>query len=214
MLIALHHHESLQWSREEIELQRTCAGLMMASVRRLTPGAEFIQLTDMDTPALADRVMRCDHRTDGNRAASWCEQNARLPADTVILDTDVIVLADLSELMLPGADMVVTRRRNPERRIAGRYMPYLFGVCVSRTPAIWVDLRARVLPMTGEDARWWGLQVALPAMVAEGRWNIQSVPCDEWNYTPKAGESIEGRKALHYKGKRKELMMQEWGAHV
>ncbi len=210
MLIAFNHHESLQWSADEIALQRACAGLMMASVKRSTPGAEFIHLTDMDTPAFANRVMRCEPRADDNRCVSWCEQIAELPTDTVILDTDVIVLADLHELLITKADIVVTQRRNPERRIAGRYMPYLFGVCMSRTPAFWRDMRDRVVKMAGEDARWWGIQITLPVMVTEGRWNIQSVPCDEWNYTPKAGESIDGRKALHYKGQRKELMVQEW----
>jgi hypothetical protein len=72
----------------------------------------------------------------------------------------------------------------------------------------------RVLKMTGEDARWWGLQITFPVLIADGRWNIQSVPCDVWNYTPRAGESTEGRKALHYKGGRKKLMVQEWGNHA
>jgi hypothetical protein len=212
MLIAFHHHEPIQWSQDEIDLQRKCAELMIASVKRTTPGAEFAQITDMETPALVDRVTR--YVPNGNRCADACKQHADLPPDTVILDTDVIVLADLAELLIPGADLIVTHRRNPERKIAGRYMPYLFGVCVSREAGLWLDMRERVSKMTGDDARWWGLQIALHGMVADGRWNIQSVPCDVWNYTPKAGESVEGRKALHYKGKRKALMVQEWGAHA
>lgn len=210
MLIAFPHFESIQWSADEIELQRVCARLMMASVTRSTPGAEFIQMTDLTTPAMAERVIRT--APNGNMCATRCEQHAELPPDAVILDTDVIVLADLHELLIPGADLVVTKRRDPERKIAGRYMPYLVGVIASRTPAFWRDMRSRVEKMSGEDARWWGLQITLPNMVAEGRWNIQSVPCDEWNYTPKPGESPEGRKLLHYKGERKKLMVQEWGA--
>lgn len=210
MLIAFHHHESVQWSAEEIVLQRTCANLMIGSVRRLMPDAQFVQMTDLTTPPLIDRVLRHAPREDGNRCVVACEQHAALPPDSVILDSDVIVLAALAELLLPGADLVVTQRRNPKRKIAGRCMPYLVGVMASRTPALWLDVRARVEKMTGDDARWWGLQIALPAMASEGLWNIQSVPCDEWNYTPRAGEAVEGRKALHYKGKRKELMAEEW----
>lgn len=206
MLVAFHHHESA-WPAEDIALQRRCAELMMASVSRVTPDAEFVHLTDTDTPALVGRVTRSEPRRDGNRVVVACEQHATLPPDTVILDTDVIVLGDLRELMVPGADLVVTRRS--DRKIAGRYMPFLFGVCVSRNPAVWIDLRNRALSMTGDDARWWGIQVALPDMV--GRWNIQSVPCEEWNYTPREGENVAGRKALHYKGKRKQMMVREWG---
>lgn len=112
-------------------------------------------------------------------------------------------------------------------------MPYNYGVigvrvnAASREAFLW--LRERVRNMHAQYQEWYGNQIALahlcgPAPIEGERivtreipWalgerqitslRVAQLPCEEWNYTPyKPGESIEGKRLLHFKGHARELM--------
>jgi hypothetical protein len=113
-------------------------------------------------------------------------------------------------------------------------MPYNYGVMVAEPNArvleafIW--MRERVRKMHSGYKQWYGNQLALAELCgpkpADGEpaithrsipWSVSSVPgygisvarvpCDIYNYTPQAAdEDISSKVALHFKGKRRELM--------
>jgi hypothetical protein len=123
-----------------------------------------------------------------------------------------------------------------EEKIEGvaAQMPYNYGVMVAEPNArvleafIW--MRERVRKMHSGYKQWYGNQLALaelcgpkpaedePAITPRSiPWSVSSVPgygisvarvpCETFNYTPQAAdEDISTKVALHFKGKRRELM--------
>jgi hypothetical protein len=114
------------------------------------------------------------------------------------------------------ADLVITTRG--PKVFAGRYMPFLLGVVASTNPAVWIELRDRVLAMPDkENQGWWGSQVAvydlwMDEQNGRGKWKVSVVDCDPHNYVPKdANDAPEDKWVLHYKGrKRKPWMLERW----
>lgn len=216
MIVAFPHVEG-SYSAEDAQVQRALAFLMIDSVRRTMPGVEIVMMTDPKTPALpADRIVRKGRGAHTDWIPWLCEFCSEVGDEVLLLDTDVIVKRDLRPLFLMDTDMVLTSRGPKE--IDGRQMPFLFGVLVSKSPAIWLEIRDRVLSMPEEvDRQWWGSQVAVFEMYMEeqagrGKWKFTTIGCDPYNYTPTGPHDLGPDKwALHYKGKkRKAWMLDVW----
>lgn len=183
--------------------------LMVESVKRHMPGARILQMTDRNTPAIAETQRA---RYDGKHLMTFrMDHLAALPAgEWLILDTDAIVQRDVSGVFKRQFDVALTRRRSPILDPSGvdvtKAMPYNSGVMFCRNPEFWARC-AEVCHSLPEDQRvWWGDQLAIAAVAPE--FNTLDLPCGEFNYTPgRISEDVSNRAIVHYKGNRKAWML-------
>ena len=55
--------------------------------------------------------------------------------------------------------------------------------------------------------KWWGDQLSVKLCAESNKFNLLKLNCDEYNYTPKSEYDKKDVYVLHYKGKRKEWMI-------
>lgn len=214
---AVFPHVEGNWSADEQALQRELARIMVTSARAAMPGVKVKMLTDHATPAIegVDEVLR--RPMHGWQWIPWvCDFCSKLDGEVLYFDTDVVIQKDLRGLFNVPADIVLPYRG--PKTVDGRQMPFLFGVVAYRKREIWDEVRDRVLAMPEVEQKWYGSQIATFEMWMEenngrGKWKISSVPCSEYNYTPRdAHEEAPEKWMLHYKGrKRKTWMLAKWG---
>lgn len=156
--------------------------------------------------------------------------------DYVFLDTDVLLLKPIpavGDLTVTWRDHVLVAD-DTEEKIEGlaASMPYNYGVmrvqAKKETIEAFIWLRERVCRMHPQQQKWYGNQLAMTELagprptvgiLCEQRqipWqlakpstklDVGKIPCETYNWTPhKAGLSIEGKHALHFKGKSRPLM--------
>ncbi len=166
---------------------------------------EIVHLTDDDTPGIKGcTVVR---RTwNKNPMLFKMGHLAELTGEVCALDTDVIVQADLSEVFKTDFDVALTKRKGPILDANGRdvtiAMPYNCGVLWYRNPEFW----KACLKWCPPDVGWYADQLAVAAVSPQFKTLV--LPCDLWNYTPSSrDEDVSMRKAVHYKGLRKEWML-------
>ncbi len=188
------------------------ARIMVASVKRhLT--VPIIQLTDMDTPLIegctAQRIPWSDE------LMLWRMQHLiQLNAPEVCaLDTDVVVQADLRPVFHKPFDVALTKREGPILDPHGvdlaKLMPYNCGVMFARGTKFWQACADLIAAMPIEARLWWGDQYAVRLLAP--KFNTLELKCDEYNYTPStAYEDVSKRKVVHYKGNRKNWMVDKW----
>ena len=183
------------------------AELMLQSVRRHMPGVECLQLTDMDTPAIPGCSVK---RLEWDDAVMiWRMKHlSELDEEVLCLDTDVMVQADLSTVFKFPFDVALTWRDGPIYDGNGtditKVMPVNCGVMFSRSQFFWrecIDL-CKSYDFSG----WVADQMAVPAV--SKHFNTLRLHCDNFNYTPRHGEDVSKRLALHFKGQRKEMMLE------
>jgi len=182
-----------------------CANLMVASVRKHMPDVEIVHLTDDDTPAIpgCTVVRRTWQR---NPMLFKMGHLAELSGEVIVLDTDVIVQADLREVFEYPFDVALTKRQGPIWDTEGNdvtiTMPYNCGVMFYRNPAFW----KACIEWCPPDIGWYADQMAVAAVSPQ--WETYVLECDEYNYTPGyADEDVSSRKVVHYKGARKGWML-------
>lgn len=205
----------VQSKRDTWAQQRLIAEMYVKSVRRHMPDARLFQMADLETPALpVDEVVRVKPTAE---FVPWLmECKTKVPHPVIFTDTDMIVQRDLAPMLNVPCDVLLTTRG--PKVFAGRQMPFLLGVAVSHTPALWQEVLERVKAMPDEEDRgWWGGQVALFQMWMEekegrGKWKIEAVNCNPHNYAPTSEDDQPADKwVLHYKGpKRKPWMLKRW----
>lgn len=152
----------------------------------------------------------------------------------LFLDADVLVLKPLPFF----TDLFVTWRDriNGKEGDLVSLMPYNYGVVgVINSPQVveaWLWLYQRICHMADHYQDWYGNQLALADLVGaapkegahqktvpirwayDGRFKatqivVTQAPCEIWNYTPETiDEDIQQRALLHFKGDRKDLMLQ------
>jgi hypothetical protein len=182
------------------------AEAMVRSVRKHMD-CVVAQWTDAETPKVegADLVKR------GN----WDKSNPMLfkmgflirqVGDALVLDTDVIVQADLSHVFSLPFDIGLTWRDgpifDPDGNDLTRIMPYNCGVMFHRNPDFW---RSCLEWCEGKPVGWYADQLAVAAVAP--KFDTLRLHCDNFNYTPrKPDEDVSKRLAVHYKGKRKAWM--------
>lgn len=202
------------------------------SVRRVDPGATFI--VQGEEPHLEGLPMMLANLETQCRAIwgaqSTGEELVFLDTDILMLEP----LPDMLEhdLMVTWRDYVAKDEYGNPIEGLSVTMPYNYGVLVCKAgyaaleAFIW--MRERIRRMNTRLQGWYGNQVALaalcgprPEMGMESLeraipWtfhnhgnpvSILKVPGERWNYTPsKAGEPLEGRSVLHFKGHARPLM--------
>lgn len=188
------------------------AVLMVESVKRHMPQAEIIQLTDLDTDPVwgVDQVMRRPWHVE-NPIFLKMEHLAELEGEVLVLDTDVIVQADLSPVFGLPFDMALTWRDGPIYDEAGndvaKLMPYNCGVMFQRNKVFW----SKCLEWCAKNSPgWYGDQ--LSAVNIAPQFNVLRLHCNNFNYTPRrAEEDVSMKYAVHYKGKSRKFMDQRFG---
>lgn len=197
----------------EPELQRKLAQVMVASVRNL-PDVHLIQMTDFDTPILegVDESRRLG--ISGYFMSYRLRHLARLKCEVLILDTDVIVLKDPSRVFQMPFDVCLTKRDKHIISSKTGYtlddplMPYNTGVMFSRSQSFWQDALEICEGLEERHKKWYGDQVAVASVVDSGNYNVAVLKCEKWNYTPGSEtENLEGRNIVHYKGPKKQWML-------
>ena len=189
--------------------QPTLANIMLQSVRRHMPGVECVQLTDTKTPAIEGCTVVREH-WDGNGMNLWkMRRLAGLEGEVLVLDTDLIVQADLRGVFSLPFDVALTWRDGPiydaEGQDITKVMPINTGVMWSRAPEFW---RQCVSECEAHEYDGWYADQLSVARVAR-HFNVLRLHCDNFNFTPNRGDSVAGRYVLHYKGKRKDMMMEQ-----
>lgn len=186
-----------------------CALLMLESVRRHGID-DIIQLTDETDPALPGcAVQRLPW--DGTGVMEFRLRHlAALPdQDLLLIDTDVLIQADVRAVFSFPFDIGLTRRDGPIFDAEGNditvVMRYNGGVVFSRRQAFWQQCHAWIEEQDAGLQDWYGDQVALAKFSPQ--WNALLLHCDNFNYTPlDRDEDVSGRLLVHYKGRRKEWM--------
>jgi hypothetical protein len=191
----------------------TYANLMLQSIRRHMPGVKCVQLTDETTPLLDG----CEaHRRpwDGNAITIWkMEHLASFDEDVIFLDSDIMVQSDLTKIFDWPFDVALTWRDGPIYDAEGndltQLMPINTGVMWSRSPFFWRE--AADFCKANNYAGWYADQIAVAKV---SPWfNVLKLHCDNFNYTPKHGDDVSQRLALHFKGQRKGMMVEYARGH-
>jgi len=191
--------------------EQPCVATMVRSVRRVIPNARIVQMSDKGTPEVpgVDEVRRLPY--DGylmkfrlKHLADWPHEQA------LILDTDVIVKADVSDVFDQPFDLALTRRSKPEMSADGVDMakrhPYNCGVMFSRSPAFWLECYRWLQDAKPKLWGWWGDQEAVINVAP--RYNILDLPVEEFNWSPSGPEELSDARIWHYKGAiRKQWML-------
>lgn len=193
-------------------LQRLLAQRMNQSVRKNVPDSWLIQMTDLKTPSLdVDEVIRIE--PEGHFMPYRLKHLTRLKGENLILDTDVIVRENPEKVFSVPFDVCLTRRdkqivsKNIGYTVDDPVMVYNTGVMFSRNPMFWDFALGVCEKLEERHQKWYGDQVSILKAVESRMFDIAELKCDRWNYTPSKDEDLTGRKIVHYKGKRKEWML-------
>jgi len=193
----------------------TLPELMIESVRKAMPGVRLLQMTDNNTPWLVDEVQVLPY--DGERLMTYRLQHlAARDEQMLVLDTDVIVQRDLSDVFRKRFDVALTRRTRPlmyEGRNLSQMMPYNTGVMFSRCRAFWQEAYQTCQSAPEDVQRWFGDQLCVRLAAETGHYKVLELPVDKYNYSPRtADEDVSNRFVVHYKGPTRKDWMIDRGA--
>lgn len=185
------------------------ACLLTSECHRVMPAVAITQLTDLDTPAVpgVDHVRRLP---PGPMLERRLEHYASCPAgeDWLLLDTDISVRADVSDVFPPTPfDLALADRHWPHLPQGDQMlltMPFNTGVCFTRNSQFWADVLAtwRSYPASKRD--WLSEQRAVYSVVRSGNYLVRILPGMIYNYPPKDDkDDCTDAKLVHYKGPRK-----------
>ena len=184
---------------------------MVQSVIKAIKGAEIVQLTDMLTEPVkgVHSVIRKPY--DGNLMTFRMLHLAELKGEWITLDTDVIVLKDLSEVFKQDFDVALTKRTGPILDNNGidiaRIMPYNTGVMFSKNQMFWKSAYKTLVQMPAETHKWYGDQLSVRITADSTTLKVLELDCEQYNYTPNTADERKDCYVLHFKGNRKDWML-------
>lgn len=178
------------------------ASFMVSSLRKVMPDAQIIQQTDSVTKAIAgvDRVERLDW--NGKQLMTYRLRHlSNLKEPTLVLDVDIVVQRDVSEIEQVEGDIVLTSRHAAKEELADA-MPYNTGVMFVRNPTFFSDCWEWCKQASSEVQRWGGDQLAVAAVVKDGKFTVSTIPGRIYNFSPKrrGDKRLEQAAIVHYKG--------------
>jgi hypothetical protein len=194
----------------------TLAEIMVASVKRHMPTVPIIHMRDEATPQIAG----CSSQVipwDGRHLMTYRLQHlAAMPKrEMATLDTDVVVQKDLRPVFWRPFQVALTKRKGPIYDPNGvdlaQEMPYNAGVVFTRSAAFWTDCYAWCRESPEALQTWYGDQHALKRFAKD--YEALELDCGHWNYTPAtADEDVSHKAIVHFKGRRKQWMIDRYGA--
>ena len=198
------------------EDQVPLARAMVESVRKVMPHCNIVQQSDMGTTAVVEDVRRLEW--DGLHLMTYrLKHLATLPsADYLILDTDILVQKDVSDVFKQPFDVALTRRTGTimwRGMDIAKAMPYNTGVMFSRSAKFWAECYEWCSKAQDELQNWFGDQMSVRAIADKKKYVLLELPCGVYNYTPSSViEDVSDRAIVHYKGAagRKQWMLDRW----
>jgi lipopolysaccharide biosynthesis glycosyltransferase len=183
------------------------ARIMVESARAF--GYDLIHMTDEETPAIDgchvvripwDKTRLMTYRL--HHLAELAEPNL------CVLDTDIIIRRDLSDVWALDFDVALTRRGvtlDTNGQDVAVAMPYNSGVMFCREPAFWAEAHMVCAGFPDKFQTWYGDQLAIKQAVTG--FELLELDVRSWNYSPRfEGDYPEQARVLHFKGKRKDWM--------
>jgi lipopolysaccharide biosynthesis glycosyltransferase len=184
---------------------------MVASVLKVMPGIEIVQLTDLHTKQVKGTSKVVRKPFNGYLMTFRMEHLADLTGRWITFDTDIIVNADLSHVFDTDFDVALTKRYGKILDERGKdivqMMPYNTGVMFSRNPQFWKEAYRLLLKMPESAHKWWGDQLSVRLVADSQKYSLFELPCDTYNYSPKTLEDHKQCLVLHFKGARKEWIL-------
>jgi len=176
--------------------QRKLAKISMASVRKHMPGVEIIHLSDLKTKTLedADSVLCMPWDGHNNRG----DFQAQLHGDMLFLDTDTILMQDVSHVFDDKQFEVAVAKRGEWDDCKGEYNQ---GVVFSRQEKFWKAVankareRSQYDPINSYD------EVGFSEVVSSNAFRVKVLD-QAYNFSPPPGLAI-----FHFKGARKAQML-------
>jgi len=187
---------------------RPWAKLMVDSVRKHLPHARIVQMSDPDTDAIVDEVIRRPY--DGRMMTFRLEHLANFEhSSMLILDDDCILKGDVSHVFDKSWHVALTLRTGPvhfEGINMTEACPYNTGVMFSRSQDFWARCAQVCYRFPDNFQRWWGDQMAVGLTARRGHWTVHELDVRTYNWSPEAASDTSEALIWHYKGKRKEWL--------
>jgi lipopolysaccharide biosynthesis glycosyltransferase len=187
---------------------RPWARLMVESVREHLPNARIVQMSDPDTDAIVEEVIRKPY--DGRMMTFRLDHLADFPhSSMLILDDDCIVKGDLSHVFGKAFDVALTLRTGPvhyEGINMTESCPYNTGVMFSRSQDFWERAAQVAHNLPDRFQRWWGDQMAVGLTARRGKWVVHDLDVQRYNWSPGAPSDTSDALVWHYKGQRKKWL--------
>ena len=184
---------------------------MVASVIEVMPNANIVLLTDENTPIVKGVTTVIRKKYNGLIMLFRLEHLASLRGNWITLDTDMIIKKDLSHVFDQDFDVALTRRYGVIMDTHGndlvKIMPYNAGVMFSKNHEFWKDALEALKTFKQEAHEWYGDQLAIKFISDKNQYKVLELPCDEYNYTPKDKEERKDVYVYHFKGPRKDWMI-------
>jgi len=185
--------------------------LMVQSVLKAMPGVEIVQLTDLHTKHVKGASSVVRKPFNGLLMTFRLEHLANITGNWLTLDTDIIVNSDLSHVFGQDFDVALTKRYGKILDERGKdivaMMPYNTGVMFSRNPQFWKEAYRLLLKMPASAHQWWGDQLSVRLVADSKKYSLLELPCDNYNYSPKNLDDHKQCLVLHFKGARKEWIL-------
>jgi lipopolysaccharide biosynthesis glycosyltransferase len=185
--------------------------LMVKSVLKAMPGVEIVQLTDLHTKQVKGASSVVRKPFNGYLMTFRMEHLADLTGNWITFDTDIIVNDDLSHVFDTYFDVALTKRYGKILDERGKdivqMMPYNTGVMFSRNPQFWKEAYRLLLKMPESAHKWWGDQLSVRLVADSKKYKMLELPCDTYNYSPKNLDDHKQCLVLHFKGARKEWIL-------
>lgn len=186
-------------------------GSLAAAVAQ-THGYEVVHLTDMKTPPIA-RVDTVIRRKMQVPLAVFRMQHHQIEGEWAFIDTDVLIHKPVHEdVFFPIVqDIAVAERKHDDGTNSEtadelyKEMPYNMGVVFSQSPEFWRDVEKELLTYDAEKQHWMGDQLAMNRILAKEK-RAMILSCG-YNFPPGKDGKLHGAHVVHYKGKRKPLMI-------
>jgi hypothetical protein len=184
---------------------------MVESVRNVMPHAIIVQMTDLNTPKVTgvDEVIRKPF--DGKLMTFRMQHLASLDGEWITLDTDILLLKDISFILGKEFDVALTKRTGKILDQDGTdivaHMPYNTGVMFSKSRRFWESAYKLLLGMPESAHKWWGDQLSVRLAADSKRFTVLELDCNDYNYTPKDADERKDCYVLHFKGQRKDWML-------
>lgn len=184
---------------------------MIASVLKKMPGVEIVQLTDLVTPQIKGTSSVIRKQFNGYLMTFRMEHLSKLNFNWISFDTDIIVNEDLSDVFDHNFDVALTKREGILLDERGQdiiaAMPYNTGVMFSKHQGFWKDAYNTLLKMPESAHKWWGDQLSVRLVADSKKYDVLDLPCDVYNYSPKSKDDHKKCKVLHFKGERKDWIL-------
>lgn len=177
----------------------------IAAVLEHMPHAAVIHLTTEQGPRVpgVSKVVYVEGSFGFRRGTA----SATVQGDTLFLDCDCIVQADVSGVFKLPFDVAVARHREPPHPS----LPCNGGVVFSRCPQFYRDFAQIARRMefdpaarAGKPGNWVPIESAFNQMLVSGNYRVHYLDGDRYNYIPSSqDEDLSTRLIVHYKGSRK-----------